>query len=217
MTSTFERVTETTVAPSADAAITAFAAMTDEDLKAFIEPRLGPEEPQALWEALLSPEVVDRTVGVLADLLRGVNLQVNTRREDLKTLQLKSVHGGQDDLAVFLDAKAEFDQWKRRVNGYRSLAERRFRQANTAARSAKRTAHNRHQAKNQDRHRAVASRLAIAVLRHREESLDADIKPEPHDRDLWALLDELTVECGNEMVTLAQAIEYGYWVVREGE
>jgi hypothetical protein len=46
------------------------------------------------------------------------------------------------------------------------------------------------------RWREITGRFARAVDDHRRASLDAEIKPEPHDVALWAVLDEALLEHG---------------------
>ena len=61
--------------------------------------------------------------------------------------------------------------------------EARQRTAAAAQNGPKRRRHNKH----------TLFILAYAVRRHRDECADLDIKPEPHDIELWELLEELTV------------------------
>jgi hypothetical protein len=53
--------------------------------------------------------------------------------------------------------------------------------------------------------------LAAAIARHRMAVLGADFEPEPHDRELWATLAEVRVQCGSESYTLDEALGAGVW------
>ncbi len=53
--------------------------------------------------------------------------------------------------------------------------------------------------------------LALAIQRHRLDSRAAGIDPEPHDVDLWSVLDRVEVEYRDERITVAQALEYNIW------
>lgn len=59
--------------------------------------------------------------------------------------------------------------------------------------------------------RASLARLTCAVQDHRLASINSGLAPETHDRDLWAVLDEVTVKFGREHVTLTAALARNVW------
>lgn len=189
-------------------------AMSDPDLTDFLSTHLGTDEPDELWEALLSPDSVIRVQDLLIAIQSDVNRQLQTRKAELATARLESQASG-EVLPEFLDLKAEYDDWRRRATGFRDMVSRRVRQAQAASRAAKRDRHRAHQASMTDEYKNAAAELTKAIWRHRQACLDADLKPEPHDVKLWEVLDVLTVERGQGRLSLAELVEYGFWTVEE--
>lgn len=199
------------------AAAELFAGMDDEAFREFIGARLGPSEPRELWDALLHPDTLPRTKEALLQIQEQTNRHITDRKAEITTLRLESMAVSDVPSLEYVQAKAEFDDWSRRAKAYRQLLNRRVRDVQSTEGKARRRAHEDHQARNHDRSRAIATRLTLAIYQHRATSLALDIKPEPHDRELWALLDELTIELAQQELTLAEAVEYGYWAPRTGE
>lgn len=194
-----------------------FDTMDDEDFRDFVGDHLGPDEPAALWNLLLNPDLFDRTKEALTDIGANLGVQGANRRAEIHTYRLDCLARGDEGLEDYAAAKAEYDDWRARSGGYRRLVDRRLRQVRSAEKTLRRRQHDAHQARNVDRNREVACRLTIGVLQHRRTMLQAGITPDDHDVALWRLLDELTIAAGGRDVTLAEAVEYGFWTVREGE
>lgn len=198
------------------ASYTALLAMMDrEQFGNFVGERLGPEEPAALWSALLAPAVLPRTEEALIRIQEQTNDLLEARKEALRTLQLETITEGEEALGAYTAAKREYDGWARRTKAYRRLLNNRIRQTRAVKQRHRKEAHEQHQAHNRDRHRVIASKLALAVHKHKATSIDLDIKPEPHDRELWRLIDELTIQTNRRDLTLTEAIEYGHWTAED--
>lgn len=146
------------------------------------------------WEdTLLDPRLAPRTHAALKSLHVDLDGQLGARRA-----RLDSIKTGGAPSPAYRRAKAEHDEWRARALGYKSAVSKRLADAADAVARAHR---NRGPAapvinKTADNVRALFA-LAYAVLMHREACDAEGIRPEPHDFNLWAKLDELTHYAGS--------------------
>jgi len=205
-------VTETTQT------IEALNDLDSEDFARLVGAQLGKEAPEQLWAALLDPSLIDRTQGVLTTIKADVTGQLATNKAALAEYQQECFAQGAEGKAAYFARVGEDASWRRRTLGYLSLLEKRLAQVKAqrrvafTAKAAKPSASIQKlasEAKAEARQRTAAAEqngpkrrrhnkhtlfiLAYAVRKHQEECDARDIKPEPHDLDLWELLDELTV------------------------
>ncbi len=53
--------------------------------------------------------------------------------------------------------------------------------------------------------------LTLAIQQHRLDALEDGLTPEPGDRALWAVLDEVEIGLGGRMATLTEVLGSGAW------
>lgn len=102
----------------------------------------------------------------------------------------------------YMEAEADYNEWKRRAMGYKQIVRRRLEEAKLAA-----IATNTRRMSHRTTRRGVATTpnpikiqhnirslfaLAYAVYQHRQACLEAGLVPEAHDVKLWEMLDIAT-------------------------
>jgi hypothetical protein len=191
-------------------------AMGDAEYYPFVTRRLHPEYDH-LWEHyLLSRELVERTRGVLVEAKQLVGTGSTADKARLAELRAARDAGRITD-REYGAAKAPLDEKRRRRMKFLHLVEMRLRQLKAAHHAHRQTAHDLHQARNRDRSRAVATRLALAVHAHRAAVLGGGGTPAPHDLVLWGRLADERLDFGGRAMSLDDAITEGFWFAREGD
>ncbi|NEC55489.1 hypothetical protein G3I59_32135 [Amycolatopsis rubida] len=156
---------------------------SDEQLEELVLANLDPEAA-GLWEALLVPPLLGRVRTILIATQRRVDTDLRVRRSRRNERGSKL---GFDPASPY---EQRYGQWRARVTVFKRLVETRLAQTRAAE-----TDDNRQASALNKRHRNAVRRLAHAIDCHRR-ALGTALDPEPADRALWQILDDVTVPLG---------------------
>jgi hypothetical protein len=155
----------------------------DDDAEHYIEQALRRADDQA-WTGLLSPEYAPQTHRVLASMIDVLN-STYTHRNAEKSKAGRRHTAGEITAEQYRQTLTEHDDWARRASHFRTLVDRRYRQAADAA--------------NVRRGFALATDmlevllvLGDAVMQHREQ-VSSEREPTQADQLLWLRLSTLQV------------------------
>jgi hypothetical protein len=168
--------------------VAALAELSNEAFADYVEERLDPAGPGGDWEKLLAPELVDRTGQALADLRRDLDETCGEIRKEA--------------------TRNQFAAWRRDV--YRPTLDL-LTLRRTSVVDRKRRYHLERQERQKTEARTLVARLATGIQRHRLACVASGFDPEQHDRDLWALLSRLSIDCYGGSLTLDEAIGREVW------
>jgi hypothetical protein len=160
--------------------------------------------------ALHDPAVIERTCVTLTQLVTRVNAQLSRRNAELEQTRQQCWQMGEAGRRVWFDAKARHDTWKAKACGWKREAEARL----LTAKEHRRRLRMEHNGQHRDDQpaREALRRLALAVHHHQRASRAQRIDPEPHDRLLWAALQEIEVPYGGISASLHALIDTDVWM-----
>ncbi len=141
-----------------------------------------------MWEALLSPQVIERTHSALVDAVQRNTAAMTARREVEQSRQLTAdTHTTAEEHALgYLD-------WRRRANSFNQLVGSALSEVN------KRRQHLAQQADNRtaQQYRQQIRELALAIADHQRAAMGSGDGPaQPHDSRLWECLDAVRIPHG---------------------
>jgi hypothetical protein len=168
--------------------IAALVALSDDEFIDYVEEHLDPSGPSGDWTMLLSDDLLDRTAQALADLRRDLDrtcaeIGAEATRNEFVSWKRDVYRPTLDHLKVRRDSVVD-----RKRRNHLAFSERQVREA-----------------------RGLVARLATGIQEHRLAALASGFAPEPHDRALWALLSQLSMEFQKTSLTLDEAIGRGFW------
>lgn len=170
--------------------------IADMDAREFCEMlslNLGRESDE-LWELLTSPRFAKRAAGESGKLLGQLAAQNARQRKELSS--------------------AGYRAWLERFGQYKAMLQARHDQAvearDRSVDERRRLAAERNGDGNRELFLAVRA-LAMGIAQHRVACAIAGLQPEPHDAELWALLDRTSVHHGGQTGTLAEILATGDW------
>lgn len=181
--------------------------LSDENFRLLVENNLGQEASTDLWTTLLHPLVVRRTFNLLTDRFRDVEDQLAERRARIDVFQQECHDMGPDGKAEYFAARGEYQEWRRRAIGYRRVLGARLRETKAVLFQAERLPTKGTKPKPSNPRRRIRQmetvfRLAWAIHEHQQHSQREDIRPEPHDLDLWQVLETTLVETSDGQLTV---------------
>jgi hypothetical protein len=188
----------------------AIADLDDDTFKDVIEEHVFPRGDPEVWQALLSPLVVDRTYQVLVFMLNEVNGELAARKAGMESFRQECFDRGLAGKSDWFAAQREFEDWRRRALRFKGAVESRVSRCNQAKRNRIGVA----TSSESRAYRRGLRDLALAIAAHRAASAEADINAEPHDLRLWDALEHITVPHRREQVSVAQMIEMAVWAPR---
>lgn len=200
----------------------ALAAMNSDDFEALVRDALGPGAPGVVWDALTSPEVINRTRAVLTGLRADVQNQTALANADLRQVQADGLRRGDEGKQDYFDARAGQAEWRKRAPGFQRLVEKRLALVKSRAPRAPSPVRGHMPygpggTQNARKHNRRALELltrAVALHRSRVVSGDGD---EGDDDNLWECLRTVTaVNAGGEELPLEDWLDY-LDEVREGD
>jgi hypothetical protein len=160
----------------------------------------------AVWEALLAPQVVDRTHQILGDLMNSLNDELTNKRAERAAFRQECFAQGEEGKQRWFDTEAEYEDWRRRAVGYKRAIEHRLGQTKLARSETHIAA-----ATVVEQTRGAVRELALAIAEHRRTSLEEGFDAEEHDRRLWAVLEQVCVPYMDQMTPISDLIEMGAW------
>ncbi|PKV95522.1 hypothetical protein ATK30_6444 [Amycolatopsis echigonensis] len=163
--------------------------LSDEQLEELVLANLGPDAA-GLWESLIAPPLLGRVRAILVATQHRIDNDLRTRRS--RRSERRSKLG----LDLTSPYEQRYDQWRGRVTVFKRLVETRLSQTRAA------TADENHRAAALNhRHRNAVRMLAKAIDCHRR-AVGTAFDPEPADRALWQVLDDVTVPLGPQGVSV---------------
>lgn len=196
----------------------ALLALPDEDYIEVVSENLHESaKTHAAWEVLGDPELLHRTDAALQAMFQRVNRALTHKREENDAVRLECLKRGRGGQVQWLEAKREYDAWRKRAVHFKYLVEQRralcktlIKQNNVAVAEVSQAQQNYH-------NRNSLRLLATAVRRH-QGALAADgDRILQEDRELWDLLDAITVPQTLDGVTrevsLRRMLETQWWDV----
>lgn len=199
------------------------AAMNSDDFGALVRDALGPGAPGVLWDALTSPEVINRTRAVLGGLRADVQNQTALANTDLQQAKADGLRRGDEGKQDYFDARAEQAEWRKKALGFQRLVEKRL--ALVKSRTPRppvpvqgHMPYGPGGTKNARKHnRQALELLARAVALHRSRVISGD-GDEKDDDSLWECLRTVTaVNAGGEELPLEDWLDYLDEVREDGE
>lgn len=189
--------------------ITALLDLPPADFRSLVAAHLGREESPELWGLLLHPYVVARTHEALTAKYRDVEDQLAERRAGMESFRQDCFARGAEGKAEWFTAERDYQEWRRRSLGFRRIVNARLREAKDVLSKAqpfnvKGALQNPPNAARKIRQLETVFALAWAIHEHREQCIAEDITPEPHDRELWDVLDSAEVETSYGRTTVAK-------------
>lgn len=186
-----------------------FSALTDDQysdvLTAQVHPRF--RDPH-VWNALTSPEHIERTRTVLMDMHQRTANTLARKKSERDVFEQECRARGAAGKAAWFESRPAYEDSRRKT----AMFHQKVQQAISEIGKIQRT-HNRatsHQVSNASR--VTLRKLAIAVQKHQAQHAKSGTIAAQEDYELWQLLDRLTVPCGpdQEPTSLRTMLDF-YW------
>lgn len=180
----------------------------DEAAREYIESLLladGHRDNEPAWTHLLTAPYAAQTDALLSRIHQdGLKVGADSKAHLVK--RLRQVKNGSSRHLYNVEV-AEHKEWVLNWTRFQAAIVTRKAQAKKAVReiNIKASATDAHQVN--IHHRDIVARLALAIAKHREETLD----PTPADRALWASLDEVCVPYRGGEAPLSELLNNGAW------
>jgi hypothetical protein len=186
--------------------------MDSGDFEAVVRDSLGPGAPAVVWDALTSPEVINRTRAVLAGLRADVQNQTALANADLRQVKADGLRRGEEGKQELFDARAEQAEWRKRALGFQRLVEKRLALVKSRMPRSPQRGHmpdGPGGTKPARKHnRQALEDLARAVALHQGRVISGE-GGEDDDDTLWACLRTITaVNAGGEILPLIDWLDY---------
>lgn len=188
------------------------AALLDLDDEDFAEVVVTAFRVEEDWQLLLDPGVIDRTVSILEEL----QIQAQQKQDDLHELVHSLGDGWKRTRAKQALGKAT--SHRKTVDVRKGMARRAQRAINQnrnaallAEKQERRVARLPQLEQECEETREAVRLLTLAIQRHRLDAVGDELSPEPGDRRLWAVLDEVAIPYGTGSSTLTEMLARGSW------
>ncbi|SHW62303.1 Uncharacterised protein [Mycobacteroides abscessus subsp. abscessus] len=168
--------------------------LTDEDLAEMVLRNVDERTREtSSWAAVTCATHIDRTLAVLRALHRDNLGSMQTRKAEHKHLQAACAEQGAEGRRRWLQARADYEQWRAAAAAIDGAVTRAMSAVNMArkdrlqeATEAKRLC------------RGVIRDLALAIHRHRDvtTAMEGRDSSSPADLELWGLLEQISVPMG---------------------
>ncbi|MFE1451971.1 hypothetical protein [Streptomyces olivaceoviridis] len=178
-----------------------------EDL-AITQAHPGSRDPE-IWSQLSSPEHIERTRAVLANVHARTAAALRRRKTEREAFQQECHARGEAGKKEWFATRAEYEKWRRGAAGFHQMVQSAISDLGKAQRNHNRKALTQ---RSSQEAREALRKLSIAVQRHQAQHAKAGSIAEQQDYELWQLLDRLTVPCGpdQEPTTLRTMLDF-YW------
>jgi hypothetical protein len=158
---------------------------------------------EALWEVLLSKELIERTASTLKQMLEIATAAAGKRKNEINQIRIDCTRFGKLDRSTWARESAIYEEWRTRNSHLKQIVQERLGQVREARRAtpesrARLVAQANDMSQRASDYRTIIRELARAVHQHQALSAASGTPPEQHDYDLWRVLDELTVPVGPE-------------------
>ncbi|MET8585772.1 hypothetical protein ABZX39_33615 [Streptomyces collinus] len=161
-----------------------------------------------LWGLLTSPEHVERTRAILANVHQRTAAALRRRKTERDEFQQDCHARGEAGKKEWFATRPEYEKWRRGAAGFHQMVQAAISDLGKVQRTHNRatTEQSRQEA------REALRKLAIAVQRHQAQHAKSGEIAGQEDYELWQLLDRLTVPCGpnQEPTSLRTMLDF-YW------
>lgn len=180
--------------------------LTDEALGATVLRNVDERTRDAsVWAAVTCAGHIDRTLSVLRALHRDNLGSMQSRKADHKRLQATCSAQGATGRRTWLQASADYEQWRAAAAQFDGAVTRALSAVNMARKDRLQEA-----AEAKRVYRGVVRDLALAIHRHRDVTTRAaGIEPSSADLELWEVLEEIRVPMGpdDQQFTLTEMVQ----------
>ncbi len=132
----------------------------------------------AMWEALTSPQIIERTHGALAIAIQRNSAAMSARRPD--------------DASGASESDSAYKAWRRSAVSFGNLVQGALQEVKQKRKQILREADLRAA----ERYRQNIRDIALAIADHQRAIVDAGATPSPHDLKLWECLDNVRLPHG---------------------
>lgn len=186
-----------------------FSTLTDDQYSDLLTHQAHPRfRDPAVWDALTSPENIERTRAVLVQMHQRTANALGRKKSEREAFEQECRARGAAGKAAWFESQPAYENTRRKMAGFHQ----RIQQAISDVGKIQKD-HNRagsHLVSNAARE--TLRQLAVAVQRHQAQHAKAGSIAEQQDYELWQLLDRLTVPCGpnHEPTSLRTMLDF-YW------
>lgn len=183
--------------------------MPEDEFRDYVTDNLGRRENPDLWDTLLSPYLVRKTNYALTGAYVDIEAQLSKRRGEFEEYRERCKTQGPEGVLAAKRAEQEYKSWRTGACGFRRILSTRMQEARSALKQLNIDPNTRSMVTSSQPAKRVSQvetifRLGWAIKRHREQCEAEDVEPEPHDEELWAALDEVTVQTGKGALSVAE-------------
>jgi hypothetical protein len=177
-----------------------------------------PTRNPEVWNLLTSPEYIDRTRAVLANVHQRTAATLRRRKTERDQFQQDCHARGAAGKKDWFETRPDYEKWRRSAASFHQKVQATISDIGKIQRVQNRDANQL----NRDNSRETLRKLAVAVHRHQARHAKSGTIAGQEDYELWQLLDRLTVPCGpqQEPTSLRTMLDF-YWtdvdMVSDGE
>ena len=164
-----------------------------------------------IWRQLLSAPLVERTYDTLRRLHDHNSRAMRRRRDDWERFVADCVTTP-ISRQEWNCARREYENWRKHAETFATVVGHAMREVRQARRQITKDSR-RGDEGNPQFYRGRLRDVALAVYRHRAAITGSDVIAEDHDRDLWRILETITVPYGSasEPTSLLTMLDERYW------
>lgn len=180
--------------------VAALSAMSDADFAAVLTAQIS-DRDAAVWEHLVSEDLIGRTRAALQSLLTAHLAEVRDRRQAWRRVQASLTNPDR-----LQEARADYSAQRHHDSTLTASLHATIAEANAAQKLVNRAAAGSRARSERDLYRAVVRSLAEGIAEHRLTLGDRP-REATADQKLWSLLDTVTVPHGSGHVPLSALLE----------
>lgn len=140
-----------------------------------VEAEVKGEVPKAICDALRTAELVDRWNAVLGSMIMDVDTQLSSRKSSIEAYQSECYESG--DSKTWFETKREYDHWRSGAIRFKGHVAMRKKEVKLLQRDVS------------GDWRGHCRKMLRAIESHKLASESGMFEAEPHDRELWHLLE----------------------------
>lgn len=186
-----------------------FSTLTDDQYSDLLSGQVHPRfrDPD-VWEAITSPENIERTRTVLAHIHQRTATTLGRKKSERDAFEQECRARGEAGKAEWFESRPAYEDSRRKTAAFHQKVQQAMSEVGKIQKS-----HNRagsHQVSNAAR--VTLRKLAVAVQRHQAMHAKSGTIAGQEDYELWQLLDRLTVPYGpnQEPTSLRTMLDF-YW------
>ena len=185
------------------------SSLDDEQYAELVTGNINPRtRDAAVWEALTSPDYLERTRATLTSVNHRAASAMRRRKTEREAFHQECLRRGEAGKQEWFNTRPEYEEWRRKAAFFHQTVLTAISELTKLTRDRNRASNRR----NHDESRETLRKLAAAVNRHQAMHAKSGQIAGQEDYGLWQLLDRLTVPCGpnQEPTTLRTMLDF-YW------